>query len=157
MWQKFKAYWAKNTTDLIAWCNFISRILWKLIFISLGICILLIIIGAFIADDTIKAPAWIENIFAGLLYIFVLILVYSSKVFLIIIPLIWPLQCWYGIKGRKAGFWVFGNPILWFFIAMLTAYSYYDDKRYEECMSWCVLPDESNIEECVFNTCDFVF
>ena len=40
MVKKFLQYWEENTKDLITRCNFISRVLVKLIFYSLGIFVL---------------------------------------------------------------------------------------------------------------------
>ena len=109
------------------------------------------------ADNLTKIPDWLENTYTWVSFVTICILIYSAKVFLIVIPFVWLIQCWYSIKGKEIKPFVFGNLFLWLLIALLTTYSYVEDKRYDECMAWCVNEDQSNFKECSFGTCDFVF
>lgn len=157
MVKKFLQYWEENTKDLITRCNFISRILVKLIFYSLGIFVLGAVIGAWLYEYIEKFPDFAAAI--ALLFVVpaVYIMVYSAKVFVVVIPLIWLIQCLDCIKNKRYNRYVVSNIVLWILIALMCLYSYDSGKREDECMQWCVKEDKSNYDECLFNTCDFPF
>ena len=48
-------------------------------------------------------------------------------------------------------------PMIYFgiFMAVFMVFSSYNDGTYDKCMKECVLPDESNYNECSLSTCDF--
>lgn len=153
MKQKLKEYWAKNTTDLVTRGNFISRILQWLIFISLLITITELFVFASVAEHVQQVPVWIDKVLAVLFIVPVLVLIYAAKVFLAVIPIIWLIQCWYCIKGRKFSVYVISNLLLWVFIAASVFFITGIRHQEAECMKWCVNADQSNYESCL-NTCN---
>jgi len=153
MIEKIKKYLAENMKDPVTRCNFISRILRGLIFGSLSIILFVAIIAMWIIHiDTL--PHWLEVVMAILIGVGGQILVCSAKVFLVVIPVIWLIQCWDCIKNKRDNKFVVSNLILWFFIAMFTIWAINSNKDEEECMKACVKEDQSNYNECLYSICD---
>lgn len=80
--QKIKEYWAKNTTDLITICSFISRALRWLIFLPLSFFIFELITGMYLIESVKQIPKWIDNVLTVLVMISNYIMVYSAQIFL---------------------------------------------------------------------------
>lgn len=154
---RFKQYIADNMVDLITRCNFISRVLRWLIFGSFTIFILGIIEGMYSVGSNQNAEqmSWQMYLAMGLLVPSTLVMVYSAKVFLVVIPLIWVIQCWDCIKHKRDNPLIISNLVLWIILALCATYSSVSNQQEQECMEWCVDEDKSNYDECLFNTCDF--
>ena len=154
---KFKQYIANNMVDLVTRGNFISRVLRWLIFGSLAIFILGMIEGMYSvgSDQNTEQMSWQMYLAMGLLIPSTLVMVYSAKVFLVVIPLIWVIQCWDCIKHKRDNPLIVGNLVLWIILAFCATYSSVSNQQEQECMEWCVKEDKSNYDECAFNICDF--
>lgn len=152
---KIKEYLAENMKDLITSCNFISYVLRWLIFCSLAIMIVIIIVAICITENLEQVPTWVDLWLTILIRIPGFILIYSTKIFLVAIPIIWLIQCWDCIKHKRNNKYVIGNLCLWLLLAPISWYCYDSNRREAECMEWCVDEDKSNYDECLFSTCDF--
>ena len=93
----------------------------------------------------------------GLFVVSDLIFIYACKIYLLIIPIILCFQLKNYIKYKIKSEWMVKNICYWIILALLSLYVHYSNVREEECMKKCVLPDNSNAQECAFDICDFVF
>lgn len=152
---KIKEYLAENMKDLITSCNFISRVLRWMIFSSLAILIGILIVAICIIENLDQVPTWVDSLLTILTRIPGVILIYSTKIFLVTIPFIWLVQCWDCIKHKRDNKYVIGNLCLWLLLAPISWYYFDLNRREAECMEWCVNKDKSNYDECLFSTCDF--
>lgn len=64
---------------------------------------------------------------------------------------------WYQQIGHFVLTMIIIIPMIYFgiFMAVFMVFSSYNDGTYDKCMKECVLPDESNYNECSLSTCDF--
>ena len=64
---------------------------------------------------------------------------------------------WYQQIGHFVLTMIIIIPMIYFgiFMAVFMAFSSYNNGSYDKCMKECVLPDESNYNECSLSTCDF--
>lgn len=150
-----KEYITKNMTDLPTRCNFISRVLIWVIFSSLGIFIIEAILGMILVAFIGDIPDWADKILGIMIIIPGYILGCSAKVFLLVIPFTWLIQCWYCIRNREFNSFVIKNLVVWIIIGLFSLFHYDFHQREDKCMERCVLPDKSNYTECANSICDF--
>jgi len=153
--QKLKNYWTQNLSDPVKRCSYISRILCLILILSFGLFILGIAATYFLLEYINPIPGWIETVLSSFLLIIVYVLAYSAKIYIVVIPFIWLIQCWYSIKDKEIKPFLLANLFLWLLVALLALYAYDSNQREAECMKWCVNEDQSNYNDCLFNTCDF--
>ena len=157
MIQKIRTHINNKYPDRISKCNAIGRILRKLWLISFIVLLLgtgLLVPFAMYIDN-------IDNdfIFKILVSIWFIptkfVLIFSTISSLILIPIVWFIQCVDCIKNKKDNDEILRNLLFWILLALLSLYIYNDNKATDECMKECVLPDNSNYENCRDSTCDF--
>lgn len=122
----------------------------SLILLAVMLCALGIKGESFFSNFMGKSVEW-------LYYIFISIFIYACKIYLLIIPIVLCIQFKNYIKYKIKSDWIVKNICYWVILALISSYVYYSNVREEECMRQCVLPDNSNLKECAFDTCDFVF
>ena len=157
MIQKIKTYIKNKYPDRISKCNAIGRILRKLWLISLIVLLLgtgLLVPFAMYIDNIDND--FIFKIFVSIWFIpATFVLIFSTMCSLILIPIVWFIQCVDCIKNKKDNDEILRNLLFWIFLALVSLYIYNDNKATDECMKECVLPDNSNYDDCRANTCDF--
>ena len=157
MIQNIKTYINNKYPDRISKCNAISKILRKLWLISLIVLLLgtgLLVPFAMYIDNIDND--FIFKIFVSICFIpATFVLIFSTISSLILIPIVWFIQCVDCIKNKKDNDEILRNLLFWILLALLSLYIYNDNKATDECMKECVLPDNSNYENCRDSTCDF--
>ena len=157
MIQKIKTYINNKYPDRVSKCNAIGRLLRKLFGVSF--VLFWILSGILLALSIYSNNGFSETLFKFLTYTFIIpvmsIMVVSLICSLFIIPIVWFIQCVDCIKNKKDNDEILRNLLFWILLALLSLYIYNDNKATDECMKECVLPDNSNYENCRDSTCDF--
>lgn len=135
--------------------NLIIRILRWLIFISLELLIALEITAMIVVSVVEYAPYWLETILIWSMAIPGYALMYSAKVFLVVVPVIWLIKHVYKCKDKPVDSYFISNFVLWIAVALVTIWINYSQKEEAKCMEQCVNADKSNYAECALDTCDF--
>ena len=157
MIQNIKTYINNKYPDRFFKCNAIGRILRKLWLISLIVLLLGtgILVPFAMYIDNIDND-FIFKIFVSICFIpATFVLIFSTISSLILIPIVWFIQCVDCIKNKKDNDEILRNLLFWILLALLSLWIYNDHKATNECMEMCVAEDLSNYDECLNNTCDF--
>ena len=156
MIQKIRTYINNKYPDRISKCNAIGRLLKNLVCGSIAVLLALSGISwlKIILFD-VNTFNWLSDLFGVLFIILMFILIYASKCALVVLPIVWFIQCVDCIKNKKYNDEILRNLLFWILLALLSLYIYNDNKATDECMAKCVLPDNSNYDDCRANTCDF--
>lgn len=139
-------------------CNFISLLSAKIVFYSFSL--LIIFLAGILCVFGINEDFFDTSIGKKIMTLFVIsdsIFIYACKIYLLIIPIVLCFQLKNYIKYKTKSTWMIKNICYWVILALLSLYVHYSNVQEEECMKKCVLPDNSNAQECAFDTCDFVF
>lgn len=157
MIQNIKTYINNKYPDRISKCNAISKILRKLWLISFIVLLLGVALLMPLASYINKFDNYfIIKILVSIWFIpTTFVLIFSTMCSLILIPIVWFIQCVDCIKNKKYNDEILRNLLFWIFLALVSLYIYNDNKATDECMAKCVLPDNSNYDDCRANTCDF--
>lgn len=144
-----------NGSCFVGRANLIIRILRWLIFISLGLLIASEITAMIVLSVVEYAPSWLETILLWSMAIPGYTLIYSAKVFLIVVPIIGLIQYVYNRKDKAVNSYFISNFVLWIAVALVTIWINYSQNEEAKCMEQCVNADKSNYAECALDTCDF--
>ena len=138
--------------------DFISRLSAKIVFYSF--LLLIIFLAVILCISGIAQDFFDTFIGKKVITLFiasVLIFTHACKIYLILIPVVLCFQLKNYIKHKTKSTWMNKNIYYWIILALLFLYVHNLNVREEACMKECVLPDNSNFQECAFDTCDFVF
>lgn len=145
----------EKCSDRMETCDFISKVLMQLFFYP----ILLVIIGMWLVYSFGAAGETSDSLFMMIIERILLgiavVWVFVGKAYLLIIPIVFIIQCVELKKTGKCSRWMGLNFVVWIFIGLMALYATGVHTREDECMSWCVSEDGANYNECLFSVCDF--